>query len=414
MKKNRESKLQLVRELLSSIWGLVPTYFFFNVILGLSFIASILIVVFFFIIQIVYGMLAWNNKVFYVKDDIFYIQFGVFRKTSLEVPLEKIMGISIKEEIVEKIFFLRTLIIDRGLDIDEKLSLTLKKEEAFEFRKLLLKDNVLTEETQEIKTEMLYELSHKDLIIFSLSKISWFQLGAFIVSAVFFINEYDLTSAISVEFKQDLYTVLLVVLVLFLLNGIINFIKYYGFTVEKKENVIEMSTGLIIKKVTSINLMHINSVKTDQTIIQRIIKSKTVMISTLGYNDDLGESAVVFPMIQDKELNVLWERLFLKFMYQGEVKKIHPAYLIRYRTTTYGYDDTLIFLSNGVFNKRVSIILKDEVDCIKSIQYPWQSLINVCQVKVCYKSMKLSDLKRLTGVSIENYKEMVDGVVGKK
>ncbi len=407
--KNRESLLDLLRSIVKNLWSIIPTFAFWHLIIKIDFAPAVILTGAIFIIQAVFDFLSWYNKIFYVEDNVLYYNTGAFNKKTLEIPLDMIMGIAIKEDFSEKLFFLRTLIIDRGISGEEEIKLTLKRDNAFVFRNRLLKDKVITDTKKQTDENIIYKIGKRDLFLFALINKSYILLFSFVVSMGFTLSELGIAKMLNgLEFN---YLIVILIFVLLLaINFCIGLIRFYGFTVRKKDKILEISRGFFNRKISSVNIANICGINTSQTVLQRCFNKSTLSVSTLGFNDEAG-ATIVFPMADENRLAELQLNLFPKFNYTGKKHRIHKRYKLRYKNARYGYDVKLLYLCGGFFKKKTATILTDEVDCIKCQQYSWQRTDNICKLKVRYKAMKFSDLKKMKGVPMHSFDEISNIII---
>ncbi len=412
MQKNRESIIDLLRSMLKEIWNSLPSFAFLNIIFNFNLALATIATALLFLIRLGIAFLLWYNKIFYIKDNVLYYHTGIFNKKTLEIPLNLIMGVSIKENFSEKLFSLRTLILDRGLEEREEMNLTLQKDKAYNFRNLLLQKLSEDVSVQNQDENEIYKLSFLDLLFFSFFKRSYLQIIAFLFSSASFIVRNELGENFTIPIMPFLILIFVITLSLLLINFYINFTQLYGFTVYKKADFLEIHKGFLNRKISSVNIKKICSVTTHQGFTQRLTNKISVSVNTLGFKEDVG-SAVIFPMLNKKLLDKTIKDLFPNFEFCGKIFKIHKKYRFRYNFSRYGFDDKLIYLYYGVFKKRSCLILTNEVDVIRYVQYPWNKPVNTCKIKINFKAMKLNDLKYMKGVPISHFNEISNIVLNK-
>ena len=415
MEIRRESFLCIVPELFKNSIECIPTFVFLYFVMKLNIVLSIIIVIITTMLSIIITFLSWYKKIYYIEDDILYYSKGVFSKKELKTPIKNIKAVDTKQNLKQRIFKLKTIVIDFGGTSEiADLSITLKEKEANKFRNILL---CITEnnEAELLSEEVIYNITHKDLLIFSSTKYSIFLIISGIFSLYFIFNKLDIKVIdiamwiYSSEYMLIFLVVFIIVARLFII--FVNYIKFYDYKVIKSNNILDITYGLVNKKKCSLNLDNVYAVKINQSLFTKLLNRVSIGVSTIGYGDSDDEESIVFPCINKEDVDNIIKTLFPRFVYSDEKYRIHPKYRFRYKNSFIGYNKEVIYLSGGIFSRKVSIISMNAVEDIEYTQNIFQKKNSIFKLEVNYKSKKYGDLNRIKGISTFHYKNIKDLLV---
>jgi putative membrane protein len=204
-----------------------------------------------------------------------------------------------------------------------------------------------------------------------------------------------------------LFVISLILIVILKLVAIaFNYFKYYDFKLKKDNSKIQISYGFFTKKNYTLNLDNLHAIKIKQSIGQIIFKKSTLSISTFGYGDDKSEEAILFPHINENNVDDILNGLFPKFVYNGDKHRINKKYKFRYKYARIGYNKDILYLSGGIFKKKTSFISIYALDDICMKQLFFQKNRSYFKLKVHYKSMKAFDLRSIKGIDKSHFDEL--------
>ncbi len=199
---------------------------------------------------------------------------------------------------------------------------------------------------------------------------------------------------------------LILIVILKLVAIAFNYFKYYDFKLKKDNSKIQISYGFFTKKNYTLNLDNLHAIKIKQSIGQIIFKKSTLSISTFGYGDDKTEEAILFPHIDEDNIDDILNGLFPKFVYNGDKHRINKKYKFRYKYARIGYNKDILYLSGGIFKKKTSFISIDALDDICMKQLFYQRNRKYFKLKVHYKSMNTFDLRSIKGIDKSHFDEL--------
>lgn len=331
---------QTVNGIFKQIVFIILAFTYLNKNVGAFF--SILIIAAFIIICIGYGVLVWRKTTFYFSDNSIYYQHGILNIKKREIPIDKITTIDNSQGLFERIFNLSNIKVDTENVKAEKseMNLTLSKEKAeILSKKLLNKDKDIGDNVDESIQYNSYSLSFKDLILYSIVSNSVFQ-GVIVVFAIYnYLDDIkDLTSFDGMEYinryQFNGYVLAILVVSAFLICLIISFvkncIKYSYYTVYVDNDKINISHGLVSKKNYSFDRAKVKGIHIQQKFIMQLFHVSTIYIESIGYGDEKGERAVLYPFCNNKLRDRIIQDIVPEFKYEGSVNDAPKKSYIRF------------------------------------------------------------------------------------
>ncbi|MFD3156046.1 PH domain-containing protein [Haloimpatiens sp. FM7330] len=431
---------QFIREIAKELIFIIIGYSFLNSKFG-SKIAIILIIAG-IIIDISICFLEWYKTFFYIKDGSIFYQSGILNIKKREIPFNNINTVDVSQSIIEKVFNLCKIKVDTGsVKSDEsEILLLINSERAFE-----LKDTLLVRQRNEKESEQenkqqhkKYILSMKDLMIYALTSNSIFKGVGIIYALYHFSDDYiskifkvDIGKSTENMVKSKIYgnvilgivgLIIILIILSIILSIISSFIKYYNFNVCIDEDKLNINHGLFNKKNYSFDIKKIKGIHIKQSLLMQFFNIRTLEIESIGYGDEKGEKAILYPVCNEEFQNNLIKELLPEFLYDGSVNKVPKnAYLrfifkkivfsliaaayciyrfkygylsfilmiflialghMQFKNTSAGISDRLVYMSYNGFNKKQSIIKIKAVQSL-SISYNYfQKLKGVCNYNI--------------------------------
>ncbi|MDD3224517.1 MAG: PH domain-containing protein [Clostridium sp.] len=321
---------KMFKELISIVfaWGFLMKWI--GVKLGILAASGMIVLIF------VYYIVEWRKNIFIIKDKSIYHKEGVFNVKEIEIPLKRINTVDISRGPIEEFFKVSTIKIDNGnaKDHESELKFILNKDRAEEIRNLLLKRNKC-----EFKTEQLsYSLGLKELFIYSIISDSMikglgilFALQQFLdeyIKKIFKVNVNTSKYAgkfISSNFNNKIYEVFIMIFgllfVTFCISIIYSTIKYYKFKLWTDDSKICINYGIIDKKNYSFHRKKIKGIHIKQSILMQVLGYFTIEIESIGYGDEKGEKAILYPICNRRLKDEILNNLLKEFIYEGDFNK---------------------------------------------------------------------------------------------
>lgn len=308
-----------------------------------------------FLVLLIFAFLSWKNTVYYIDQDVLFYEKGVLSKSKQGIPIAKITTINENQELIERIFRLSTFKVDAGSATQgNEIKLTISKTEAAMLREKLGKNPDGSKTTEPLQTE--YHISSKELVLYAVTSNSMVA-GLLFVLAVWqlieeipFVNRFiegsagDLikqyfdTTVKGLSISAVVTAVIILILAYLLFSLVISIlftlIKYHDFTVSRHDHKIEISYGLLEKKRYHLQADKITALYFKYGLIGQLFKISAVKIESIGYGDEKGEAAILYPLLRDKKrtetINALLPEYLLKDAECKPPKRAIKSFLLIY------------------------------------------------------------------------------------
>ena len=248
-----------------------------------------------------------------LTEEHLIVESGVLNKKRTELPFSTITTVDLSQNILYQIFGVYKIKVDNASQTNEianqsKINLTLKKEEAIQFKKIITgnyTDAVNNQhESGAIKGEIgdfikLGLLQSKAAYIMSIIAIIG-SLTSFIIPFIKGKVEGALMTAMIIAI---IFIVYLIAVVMSIVKAVI---KYYAFSVWADEDTLKVQYGLLNKKSFSLQKSKINGIILKQNFLMRVFKLYTAEVIVIGYGDKSEEGgtekAIIFPIAQKEKI----------------------------------------------------------------------------------------------------------------
>ncbi|MDS0524337.1 PH domain-containing protein [Clostridium sp. SHJSY1] len=464
--------------------SLKELWFFILLVLSNHTKTVIFISIIVFIGVILVAVKEWLNTEFYIKDNELLYKSGVFEHSKQEIPFENISTIDIGQSLLDRIFEVCTVKIDSG-NVGKGTEFKIKVDYDLAER---LREYILTNKKKHESHETIEEVSREDflfekritvkeIIIYALTKgkLGW-ALGAYFAVMNFAddVENFtkttrvkDILNSISInelliENRARLIAIIIgMMLFIYIIVTIFSIgyemIKFYDFSVKVSTNSFNISYGMLSKKQYSIPIDKIHALKYKQSILQQLLKIYTLEVTTIGYGDEKGEKAILYPLANKKFNEEFLIKVLPSMIFSGEVKKppkrslkrfwvkrivislliLIPSYFIisvipiiyklivivltllinillgylNYRNTSLGVTEKLILISKGSFTKSTIFIRQSSVQSIEKSQNPFQRKDGVCDYKIDLYSNILADSIKIRHMSEKNDNKLYGNLI---
>jgi putative membrane protein len=329
-----------------------------------------------FLILLFFAFLSWKNTVYYIENGVLFYQKGVLSKSKQGIPTVKITTIHENQELIERIFRLSTFKVDAGSATQgNEIKLTISKTEAKVLREMLGKVTGDLKTNEPSKTE--YHVSNKELVLYAVTSNSLFAGLLFVLAAwqlieeVPFVNRFIEESAeewirqyldttikglsLSVVITAVLFLILAYLMFSFLVSILFTLIKYYDFTVSRHDQTIEIRYGLLEKKRYNLQADKITALYLKYGLIGQFFKISAVKIESIGYGDEKGETALLYPLLRDEKraeiLGALLPEYLLSDIKYKPPQRALKSFLLIYTTAPFIIALALsLFVPYGAFS----------------------------------------------------------------
>lgn len=320
----RNKPLLIIYLFIKSIFPVISTFAVFYVVKNLTENKIVLVITYLLLIIYLFQkistiFLKWYTFMFKVKDSLIYIKKGLFLKNEIILNPKSIKNIKVITPYLYNLFNVTKIVLETNItgDNSEILIEMLSKDDAKNLIKELKGSGYQYTRFYESKSEIderkiIYEINKKNVIILSFFSQSFFAFLSFLVTIYFFINDNIFLksffkSYMTVDFikKINLVNFIIYIIVLvFLYNIVINFIKYYNFSLKKNDGTLIITRGLIDERKDTLNINNIDVIKATSNVIMRyfnFLKAQVVISSDFTLPDGKRENETVLLPISKTE-----------------------------------------------------------------------------------------------------------------
>ncbi len=266
----------------------------------------------------VYEYVYWKKYEFSIENGDIKITSGVITRNNLDIPVRRVQNVDINRNIIHRIFDIAELKIETAGGSTTEASLRyLDLEDAETVRNEIrqLKDRRKERDSEKESSEPSrnedYVLSDRNLAILALTSAA---PSTALISILLFVTAFTGAAVYAQTVGQFLGGLIASVVgitvlsgIWLVLGGVNTFTKYYGFTVERRNDVIEYEMGLINRQGGTIPKEKIQSLVLEENFLKRYLGYATLKVETAGANVDQDQgfnpSTVLVPL--DKRENIL-------------------------------------------------------------------------------------------------------------
>jgi len=299
---------RLYKVLVRQLFPFILILFFGNKETTSSFIMYTIIVI--ALIGFFYSIVAFFKYYFYLEDDKLIVLKGVFKKTKLEIPFDRIQSINFEQNLIHRMFNVIKLNMDTAGSAGSELQINALDQTLA----TALSDHILKHRSQQaIETQTEQTKVEPKRIIFSLSigqlmKVgiteNHFRSGGLILFFVFWIWENLREIGMDVIGRMEDYapmaktitTSLIIMSVLFVLFMVVSFIvslirtvlKYFGLHMYRIGDGFIVESGLLNRREHAAKDHKIQVLSWSQNLLQKwthIFELRLKQASSIAVND---------------------------------------------------------------------------------------------------------------------------------
>ncbi|MFJ7763750.1 PH domain-containing protein [Bacillus toyonensis] len=306
----------------------------------------------FAVITIVSAIVGWYYKVYWVENNVLHIKEGLFVKKESYLNKERVQTINTSSGMLYQVLGLKKIKIETagggnepevslaGITVEEATKLitilneptsVVKVEETSE--EVVVQKEIITEEKQ--TTE--YKLTWKEIL---LASITSGQFGL-LFSLIFFVyNQVDeyiprwiKNSVESYVMDHDIYGWIYMVAILLVVSWIISTIgyalKHGDFTVNRKNDEVRISQGLLEKKELVLKLHRIQGITIKEGILRQPFGYCAVQVEVIQ-SEGKEEKVTLHPIIRKDRVQQLLAHLQLPYELNTNIISLPKSALRRY------------------------------------------------------------------------------------
>ncbi|AWH87019.1 hypothetical protein HYN59_13220 [Flavobacterium album] len=285
------------------------------------------------------------------ENEEFIIKEGVFNKTRLAIPLDKIQQVSINQSLLQRIIGVHALEVDTAgtgkkevtiKAISHELAISLKErllDGARDSKSVNYAIDATVEERETAKSHAFIQISLLSLIktgVTSNYVRTFALLLAFVITTFQHIDEYAGLAGFSTDPLDDYITVeVMLKFLAFIIVGIMaliivinlvrTIIKYFGYKITRQKDSLLLSYGLINTKNTILRPDKVQIVTVTRNFFQKKLDIQDLKIRQASNreanNHDQKKTAIEIPGCNNSEKDVLLEFLLGEVPHRGVVLK---------------------------------------------------------------------------------------------
>ena len=286
---------------------------------NMTWIFGTIIVLFF------WGILSWLRFTYRIEDEQLIIEQGVLMHQKLYISKDRIQVIDITSGVIQRLFGLVQVEVKTAGSSTKGAQISaVTKEVAYRLRERLQpeksaepaedREPAVDDASGEAKPKSAkdtamrtYRLGIRDLVV-AASTSGSLGVALSIVGTAFsqidqVVSEEQMIRYIESVIPSSASTSLIITSVLFilLLSWILSFmgtvIKYSGFRVILKEEVLVVTRGLFEKKQLTIPYDRIQALQVKEELLRQPFGYVTLKLDSAGYGDEGGKSVILFPVM---------------------------------------------------------------------------------------------------------------------
>lgn len=282
--------------------------------------------------------LKYVNYTFHINSKLkeFVIEEGIFNKTKLSITFNKIQQVNINQSFIQKLVNVYSLSIDTAGSDKNEVKIKALNLETAEFLKLELMENSKFDSSNKEsfeKEKLVFKTS-----LFTLLKVAiTSQYGKSIAILLGFIatiyntiddltRNFDLDSSIidqevAINRVLNSITILIIftLIIVFIINIVNIFIKYYNFSIIKILDSLSISSGLFSTKNKLLKPEKVQTITYSQNYFQKKLNFFNLKIQQATgdeFSKQSIDNQIFVPGCSQEELNKI-----LNFLYQNQPKK---------------------------------------------------------------------------------------------
>lgn len=305
----------------------------------------------FALITIISAIVGWYYKVYWVENNVLHVKQGLFVKKESYLNKERVQTINTSSNVLYQMLGLKKIQIETAGGGDEaEVSLAgITVEEATELIAMLnesaseLKVEKTLEEVEvkEIITEEKqareYKLTWKEILIASVTSGQFGLLFSLIFFVYHQVDEYIPkwieNSVKSYVMEHDIYGWILMIAILLVLSWIISTIgyalKHGDFTVNRRNDEVRISQGLLERKELVLKLHRIQGITIKEGILRQPFGYCAVQVEVIQ-SEGKEEKVTLHPIIRKDRVQQLLAHLQLPYELNASITSLPKAALRRY------------------------------------------------------------------------------------
>ncbi|MGM0636535.1 MAG: PH domain-containing protein, partial [Bacteroidota bacterium] len=320
-------------------------------------IGAILLIVF----QLVFSYLSYLKFQFYIDKDSFRLHHGVFKRSDVEIPFERIQNINIEQNLLQQLLNVVGFEVETAGEgnaeikikaLDRKVAVALKEKLLEEKQEVLSESSISTEDTTDFDdsdvakntTDLLFKLNFSNLLKVGVCSNFFKGMGVlfiFIGTIYNFVNDI-LKRFFEIDFEENFFqripetlTFVAIFGVIFVFLGFLitlvsTMVKYFGLRVVRVKNNFEVEYGLIKRVNQVIKKNKTQVVKIDTNPLRKFFNINNVFVSQASSEELTEKNKIGMVGIANHHFKEFFEAIF-ELDYQQEYTTIRTSYRLMIR-----------------------------------------------------------------------------------
>ncbi|MDQ0429562.1 putative membrane protein [Planomicrobium stackebrandtii] len=300
------------------------------------------------IFMLVAGIIKWKRFVYWFEDGELRIEYGLFVKKKRYIPFDRIQSLNYTEGIFHRPLGLVKVKVETGgsgkVGQAEAELTAISREDAdrieseMEKAKYQLPKEALpvmgpveyVEAPAKKEATVLYTMSMKELLILATTSGG---IGVVISAVALFLSQFSELIPYDAIYEEVMLflrfgvlivalTIFLVLLIAWIISVIMTIIANYQFTIQRDEDHIYITRGLLEKKKVSVPLKRVQGIKVSQNPLREMFGYATVLVESAGGSiGDKDEKIRLFPLVKTERMLPILADLFPELEWTPELIK---------------------------------------------------------------------------------------------
>lgn len=300
------------------------------------------------IFLLVAGIVKWKRFVYWFEDGELRIEYGLFVKKKRYIPFDRIQSLNYTEGIFHRPLGLVKVKVETGgsgkAGQAEAELTAISREDADRIEKEMDQAKYqLAEEASPVmgpaeyvetpakkESTVLYTMSMKELLVLATTSGG---IGVVISAVALFLSQFSELIPYDAIYEEVMLflrfgalivalTIFLVLVIAWIISVIMTIVANYQFTIQRDEDHIYITRGLLEKKKVSVPLKRVQGIKVSQNPLREIFGYATVLVESAGGSvGDKDEKIRLFPLIKTGRMIPILADLFPELDWTPELIK---------------------------------------------------------------------------------------------
>lgn len=279
------------------------------------------------LVSLLGSIISYFKYYFYIKDGELNVRKGVLRKTSLNVPFERIQSIDFEQNVIHQLFDVVAVKIDTAGSKGSELEIhAISKNVAYALRDYILKEKEAIQGASSTEEESVWQEETKQLV-FSLDPIDLLKIGisqnhfrtAAIVLGIFLsiaddlgeVLGFDVFDKIEEGIGQLVQAGLLFIFIFipvfifisFLITLVRTVFQYFNLKFWKTQNGFKLISGLLTRKEKSMQKDKVQIIGWSNNPIKKLFGIYRLRMYQAASVDVVGNKSMIIPGVYKEQID---------------------------------------------------------------------------------------------------------------